>query len=240
MTDTILFDLDGTLLPMPSQRRFTELYIKALALKFTPLGYDGKLIADGVLAGLHAMMANDGSMSNEERFWIAFESITASTGIKKDTLDFDDFYNNGFEYSRDATSVNPLAKKCVELLKKKGYTTVLATNPIFPVIATKKRIEWAGLDFGDFEEVTTYENYSYCKPSPDYYTQLLGRIGKKPCECIMIGNDVREDMVTKSMGMNEFLLTDCLINRDKEDIVQYRNGNFESLYEFVKALPEIK
>ncbi len=240
MTDTILFDLDGTLLPMPSQRRFTELYIKALALKFTPLGYDGKLIADGVLAGLHAMMANDGSMSNEERFWIAFESITASTGINKDTLDFDDFYNNGFEYSRDATSVNPLAKKCVELLKKKGYTTVLATNPIFPVIATKKRIEWAGLDFGDFEEVTTYENYSYCKPSPDYYLQLLDRIGKKPCDCIMIGNDVREDMVTKRMGMNEFLLTDCLINRDEEDITGYRNGSFEDLYEFINTLPEIK
>ena len=47
MIDTVLFDLDGTLLPM-DQDQFLELYMKALAKTFAPGGYDPKLLVSSV------------------------------------------------------------------------------------------------------------------------------------------------------------------------------------------------
>ena len=48
-----------------------------------------------------------------------------------------------------------------------------------------------------------------------------------PEECIMVGNDVTEDMVARHVGMKVFLITDCLINKENEDIDNYPHGTFE-------------
>ena len=55
----------------------------------------------------------------------------------------------------------------IKKLKEMGYPLVLATNPIFPRVATMQRIDWAGLDVEDFELVTVYENFNYSKPNPE-------------------------------------------------------------------------
>ena len=111
---------------------------------------------------------------------------------------------------------------------------VLATNPLFPQMATVNRIRWAGMSPEDFCLVTTYENSHYCKPNPKYYMEILEKIGCQPEECIMVGNDVTEDMMTKEMGMKVFLLTDCLINKENKDISKYPHGSFQELREFLK------
>ena len=51
-----------------------------------------------------------------------------------------------------------------------------------------------------------------------YYEEILEKNGLKPEECVMIGNDVSEDMITEKLGMKAFLLTDCLINKEEMDI----------------------
>ena len=65
---TILFDLDGTLLPMDNDA-FTKGYFKLLAAKLTPHGYEPKQLVDAIWAGTAAMVKNDGSQSNEDAFW---------------------------------------------------------------------------------------------------------------------------------------------------------------------------
>ena len=50
----------------------------------------------------------------------------------------------------------------------------------------------------------------------------------------MVGNDVSEDMVTRELGMQVFLLTDCLINSGEKDISIYPRGGFEELNTFVE------
>ena len=57
---TILFDLDGTLLPM-DQEAFTTGYFKFLAKKLAPYGYEPKSLVDAIWAGTAAMVKNDGS-----------------------------------------------------------------------------------------------------------------------------------------------------------------------------------
>ena len=110
-----------------------------------------------------------------------------------------------------------------------GLRVALATNPIFPAVATQSRIRWAGLESEDFELYTTYENIGYCKPNPDYYREIAKRLGVSPEGCLMVGNDVTEDMVASETGMQVFLLTDCLINKERKDISVYPRGSLLTL-----------
>ena len=88
----------------------------------------------------------------------------------------------------------------------------------------------------DFELFTTFEDYSYCKPNLDYYRQIMAKTGLSPEECVMVGNDVSEDMIAEKLGMKVFLLTDCIINKNNEDISCWPNGDFDRLREYIKEL----
>ena len=57
-----------------------------------------------------------------------------------------------------------------------------------------------------------------------------------PKECLMVGNDVAEDMIAEELGMKVFLLTDCMINKQNCDISQYPHGSFDDLISFIKTL----
>ena len=73
--NAILFDLDGTLLPMPDQEVFLKAYMKALAGKIAPLGYEPKMLIDTVLKGTGVVIANNGQETNETVFWRFFCSV---------------------------------------------------------------------------------------------------------------------------------------------------------------------
>lgn len=230
----VLFDLDGTLLPM-DQDLFTKRYFKLLAAKLAPCGYDPGALVDAIWAGTAAMVKNDGSTVNEEAFWKRFSELLGDQ-VRKDMPIFDEFYRNEFAGARDACGFNPLAAKAVESIRKMGLRVALATNPLFPAVATESRIRWAGLQPEDFELYTTYENAHYCKPNPDYYREIISRLGVKAENCLMVGNDVDEDMIAQTIGMKVFLLTDCLINRRNADISTYPGGGFEDLIAHVEKL----
>ena len=149
---------------------------------------------------------------------------------------FDDFYVNEFKNIYKYCGYTEKAREVISLAKELGYRVVCATNPIFPAVATETRIGFAGLKPEDFELYTTYENSSHCKPNPDYYHEILDKIGCVPQECLMVGNDAREDMIATELGMKGFLLTDCLINRDNTDISQFENGGYNRLLEYIMTL----
>ena len=128
---------------------------------------------------------------------------------------------------------NPKAKETVDKLRDGGYRIALATNPIFPAAATESRIRWAGLEPADFELYTTYENTGFCKPNLAYYRELLERLDCCAEDCLMVGNDVEEDMIAATLGMPVFLLTDCLINKNNRDISGYAHGGFDELLRFI-------
>jgi len=230
----VLFDLDGTLLPM-DQNAFVKSYFGLLAQKLAPHGYEPKKLIDAIWSGTAAMVKNDGRRSNEAVFWEQFEELFG-TQVRGDLPLFEEFYRNEFAGAKACCGYQPRAAEVIALVKEKGLRTVLATNPIFPAIATQNRIRWAGLQPEDFELYTTYENSRHCKPNPAYYKDILEQIGLRPEECLMVGNDVAEDMVAKTLGMQVFLLTDCLINSRQEDISQYPNGGFPELLEVIRKL----
>ena len=230
----VLFDLDGTLLPM-DQDIFVKCYMGALAKKLAPHGYEPQKLVKSVWAGTEAMIRNDGSKSNEAAFWECFTSIHGKEALGDLPL-FDEFYEREFGEVKLSCGYNPKAAEAVAEIKSLGLTVALATNPIFPAVATRQRIEWAGLDVSDFAFYTTYENSCRCKPSLGYYRDVITALGVLPEECLMVGNDVGDDMVAKKLGAKVFLMSDCLINKVGEDISVYPQGGFDGLLEYVKEL----
>lgn len=232
MKKTILFDLDGTLLPM-NQEAFIQSYFTRLAKKMA-FKMDPDVLTKTIWKGTAAMVMNDGTITNEERFWQVFDQ---STGIDHRELeaDFFDFYKNEFNLAVDACCPNELAQQCVAALKNKGYSLVLATNPIFPRVATENRIRWAGLNQDDFALITTFETSSYCKPNVKYYEEIMERLNVQPQDCIMIGNDVKEDMVARSLGIEGWLITDCLLNEEALVEEPEFKGTLQELLEKIQA-----
>ena len=236
MLKAVLFDLDGTLLPM-DQDAFLKAYFKGLVSKLAPFGYDPARLVEVIWKATGAMVMNDGSGTNEEVFWRCF---TAAFGAKAagDLPVFEDFYRNEFQSVRHSCGFAEESAEIVEHLKQKKLTVILATNPLFPAVATHSRIRWAGMKPEDFAMVTTYENSRFCKPNPDYYREILHIFGLEPEECLMVGNDVTEDMMTRELGMQVFLLTDCLINKEEKDIAQYPHGSFADLRKYLDMILE--
>lgn len=234
MIKAVLFDLDGTLLPM-DQEKFTKAYFKLLAKKLAPYGYNPEELISAIWGGTKAMVMNKGIITNEEQFWVKFSEILGDRVLEDKPL-FDEYYTNEFSGAKEACGFNPLAKKAVDTAKAVGLRAVLATNPIFPGTATENRIKWAGLNPDEFEFFTTYENAKFCKPNVAYYSSIAEKLGVLPEECLMVGNDVGEDMIAAEIGMKVFLLTDCLINKTENSVEDYPNGDFNSLIKFLEAL----
>lgn len=234
MIKTVLFDLDGTLLPM-DQDTFTNAYFKELAKKMAPFGYNPDELVKGVWKGTGAMVRNDGTKTNEEAFWEVFLKIFGEEH-KKDLDTFTEFYENEFNKAKAVCGFNEASAEVIAALKEKGKKVVLASNPLFPMIAQKSRMNWAGLNTDDFAYITSYENSHYCKPSKEYYTEIAELLDLIPEECLMVGNNATEDMVAREAGMNVFLLTDCLINDDNVDLSQFRQGGFRELKELIDEL----
>ena len=124
----------------------------------------------------------------------------------------------------------------LEKAKEKGIRTYLATNPVFPKVATMNRIKWAGLDAEDFELITTYEDNCYCKPNVDYYRTILEQFHLRPEECLMVGNDVEEDLAIRKLGVKTFLVTDTKENKKDLPIESDYQGSMEELFAFVESL----
>ena len=231
----VLFDLDGTLLPM-DQDEFVKTYLKLLGVRLAPKGYEFEKLMKVMWAGVGAMVKNDGSCTNEETFWKTFSGAFGEQSMN-DKPFVDEFYHNEFNKVQEVCGFNKAAKEIVELVKEKGAMPVLATNPLFPHAATENRMRWAGLEPEMFAAYTTYEDCHYCKPNPKYYLELLDKLGLKPEECIMVGNDFDEDILTtETLGMQGFLLTDCLINKNNQDTSNYPQGDFEALKVYLEKI----
>ncbi|MCL1846543.1 MAG: HAD family hydrolase [Coriobacteriia bacterium] len=240
MRDTVLFDLDGTLLQV-TQDAFIGTYIAEIRKVFTRLGLDADLAVKALWAGTLAMVLNDGSTFNIQRFWQTFTEYLELSEDRLSTVEAecDRFYTHEFNVVEQVTTPNSIAKRLVHSLKAKGYTVVLATNPLFPACAVETRLNWIGLKPQDFALVTHYANSTYCKPSLGYYQEIFTKIGKTPQQCLMVGNNPVEDMSVAELGTETFLVTDCLESEGEVDITTFRHGSFTELEEYLDSLPDL-
>ncbi len=234
MIKYVLFDLDGTLLPM-DQDIFVKAYFGELTKKTSAAGYKPEAVIKAVWSGMKKMLGNNGSKTNEDVFWECFRHELGDEIMEHRQL-FDDFYKNEFNNVSSVCPVNPKAKETISMIKSSGLKTAVATLPVFPAAAIEARINWAGIDTNDLEFYTSYETCRFTKPNIKYYENVLAKTGARAEECLMVGNNVDEDMIASELGMKVFLLTDCLINDHDKDISVYNCGSFNELQEYIKSL----
>lgn len=225
MIKTVLFDLDGTLIPF-DQEEFTNAYFYNLIKKFVPMGYDKDLLIKSIWAGTGSMVKNDGKITNQEAFKNTFSKLMQRDYDEMEES-FLDFYANEFDNAKSTLQQDADRSEFIKTLKDKGLKVVLATNPIFPKVAVQTRLKWIGLSLDDFDYVTTFENSHYCKPNLDYYREIFDNINSNPEESIMIGNNALEDMISSELGVKTYLITDNLENPQNIDITQFENGDFD-------------
>ena len=236
MLQAILFDLDGTLLPMDNEY-FVKYYFKYLAKAAAPWGYtDPQAMLKALWAGVEAMMKNDGSRPNFDVFWDTFGALLHKPDAKLDAPKFDSFYGGDFHLAKAATQEAPLAGEAVAVARQKAKHVILATNPIFPDVADESRLSWIGLKMEDFDLVTDYANSCHCKPNPEYYRDILRQFDLDPAQCLMVGNNVVEDwQASAAAGIPCFILTDNVINPDNIEIT-CPHGSYADMVEYLKNL----
>ena len=236
MRHTVFFDLDGTLLPLEMEP-FFHAYMaemrKSGALEIIDV-YKGEEVLG---KAIYAMLDNDGAVYNKDVFFAAIAQMSG-TAMDEVMPHFDRFYQDGFVKTKAHTRTEKRVRQVIDTLKDKGYRLVLATNPVFPPVATQQRIAWAGLAPDDFEYISYYDNSHYCKPKPQYYEEILGKIGVSADRCYIVGNDVRDDMSALSLGFEGFLVLDHVIG-DPERIPQCKQGDYSALLDFAKSLPPL-
>ena len=86
------------------------------------------------------------------------------------------------------------------------YTLTLATNPVWPLDLVHLRMKWGGISPDYFKVITTADRMHACKPTPEYYQELLKMEGFKSETCLMIGNDRKMDLPATKIGVAVFLL----------------------------------
>ena len=237
MLNTILFDLDGTLLPM-DQEKFLEVYFHELTQKMAAFDFEPPSVIQATWAGTKAMIQNNGPDTNETVFWKVFSQQLGEDVLKLKPV-LEEFYVNEFHRAQVSTTANPYAPALVRALREKGYTLVLASNPLFPRCAFESRLSWAGLQSENFQWLTHYANSSASKPNPNYYRDILRQLSTPPENCLMGGNDVQEDGCARKLGIDFYLVSDCLINKEQEDLSAFTQGSFTQFAQWASTLPSV-
>ena len=229
----IMFDMDGTLLPM-DQDEFVNGYFSLLSKKLIEY-IDPKQFVSATWSGVRAMGLSNGLKTNEVAFWDDFcKKTNTDVNIIKPICDA--FYGGDFKLAKQFTNENKLAKQAVELAKQASEYVVLATNPLFPLVAQEIRLSFIGLKKDYFDYITAYEDQRFIKPDTRYYEEILKKYNVKPSECLMIGNDEKEDGYPCGLlGIDCYIVDDCLIKSDEHPYIGKR-GSFVDLIDFLKEL----
>lgn len=236
MRTTVLFDLDGTLVPL-DQDEFISGYFHLLASELVSYLSPDE-VPDTIMKSTYNMIDDvSGDRTNREAFVDDFSK--AIDGDVEELMElFERFYTGKFAQLKSLVASVDEVGSIVRTLQSKGYDLVCATNAIFPLSAIETRLSWIGLKASDFIFVTSFEQMRFCKPHLAYYRELLEKIDRKPDECFMVGNDVEEDMVAGKLGIETYLLTNYLIDRGSQ-IRPDHKGTYQDLLEFVKTLPPV-
>ncbi len=236
---TLLFDLDNTLIVFDEQE-FIPLYGKNIHAYFRNEIPSYEEFMKLFLSSTHMMLKKEpNGLTNLEKFAVHFSprvNLPSEEIVKR----FLQFYNTQFDQLSQVITPAPCAEALIELVSQ-HFDIVAATNPLFPRVATEKRLNWGniGLTKIPWLEITVADEYYNAKPNLSYYKEVLKRINKSPEECVMIGNDRVNDMIAGKLGIKTYFIeTDTApdkiitteLDREKPEFPIDRSGTLEKLY----------
>ncbi len=228
MPITLLLDLDDTLLDTNTDV-FVPTYYSALAKNL------GDVVPPDTMLGAlrtgvkQMMLSHDPARTLQQVFEAEFYPLL---GVAPDPVRqrLTRFYREDFPSLGGATRQRAGARELVDWAVAAGHHVALATDPVFPLLATKERVRWAGLDPACFELISSFETFHFTKTHPAYYAEMLGRLGWPDEPVVMAGNDLERDLGTAArLGLTTFQV-EMSANGHGE-----RSGNLADLREWIDA-----
>jgi len=235
MFKAVLLDLDGTLLNI-NMDYFLKRYFAKMTSMAYKLGFqESEKLAERIYSSTEKMIINtDSEKTNQEVFDEDFYK-SWSHSREEVNMFFYEFYKKGFPQLSYLCRPYPGVVEMMDNLFSRNIKIVIATNPVFPLSAVEERLLWAGVGHFDYDLITSYENMHYCKPHTTYYDEICEKIGVKPSDCLMVGNDTGEDIIAGKIGMKTYLVEDMLIDNGSAMQADWR-GNLQQLFTFIKNI----
>jgi len=217
----LLLDLDGTLLHFDLDI-FISRYLELIKSYFPEYQNKG-LISSWILEGTSRMLNNEGEVTNRKVF---LDYFCGQSGLSREVVwqRFISFYENDFNRLERIINQNPKAVKFLEAAQSAGFSLIIATQPVFPEIAIRKRLKWAGLRHIEFKMITDISRMKACKPHAIYFSQILEFLNVDPDRCLMVGDDPVNDMASSKVGIANYFI----------GVTPEESGNFETLAAYLQ------
>ncbi|MFW9853077.1 MAG: HAD family hydrolase [Candidatus Thorarchaeota archaeon] len=231
-----LFDLDGTLINFDPEE-FVRLYLGAASQFFIDLIPDPHSFVKEILDSTDIMENSDNELTTALDDFLFDFCPKFKADCEEIRQRFLQFYETKFDVVKPVITPMDGAKELLLNIREKMPETkiVLATNPVFPFISIKRRIEWGGLSPGYFDHITHAENSKFCKGNSKYWFEIVNLTNREPSKTLVIGNDGWRDMSAKKLGFKTFLLESTLENEDyltEETMPDFR-GSIKDLSEII-------
>jgi FMN phosphatase YigB (HAD superfamily) len=190
---TLLFDLDDTLLGN-DMGVFLPAYFQALTEYFAAEPGVDRLI-DELLSATRAVIGNTDPA--RVLFDVFADCFSAGIGWPPAAWmpRFDDFYAERYPALAALAQRRPAARAVLDWAFGAGYEVAITTSPLFTPPAIAGRLRWAGVDDYPFALVTDITNSHFAKPHPEFYAEVLARLGRRPEQALVIGNDWQNDIL---------------------------------------------
>lgn len=105
--------------------------------------------------------------------------------------------------------LSPKTLPLLHSLKKSGYKVGLITE-----MRSGFKLKALGLEDFDFDAIVEAEKLGVSKPHSKAFLEALRKLGCRPEEALLVGDDARKDIV----GANKLGITSVLINRGRYDV----------------------
>ncbi len=220
MSYTLLMDLDDTLLENNIDS-FLPHYLHDFGREVAPY-MDPEKFTRRLLAGTQAMVNN---RNPDCTLQDAFEAVFfPGLGINDQSFRqvAEHFYADVFPNLQRLTRPAADGQALMDEVRRRGYSVVIATNPLFPLTAIQQRIDWAGLPVHryPFDLVASYETFHYAKPDPAFFAEALAGLGWPDGPIVIVGDDIdREVKPGRELGLPVFW-----IERDGIDVPAEASG----------------
>ncbi len=200
---TVLWDLDGTLVGF-HERTFGVLMPMVAAAAFADLVPPWRFLKT-LKEILPQVRANAGEHTNHE---LLVHLIAERLDCDREAVDarLRRLAGWGFPLLRRCFYPQPEAATLVGALAARGMRQIVATNPLWPLDTVLARLAWGRIDTARFAFIASGESMSRSKPQVDYFRGLLDLLGLRPQECVMVGNDARNDSPASALGIPVYLL----------------------------------